>query len=265
MVLWTLLEQLLALRHVSGLEIICLTNTYASIDLTIADLPKTKNIGWISGCAPDSPARLTKIDLDNPPPPPAKKTFIYDHALTMDPCIHPEHFYHHGQFLSHNYGPSPQTVLVPEFSYCSTTIHHNIRFPVPYGWVEDIYPRTDDPEWDDKLDERLLWRGSATGMYHGKNARWRSSHRDFLVGFTNDLNGTLELLPPDRKPGEKLGERRTMKKARLNPAVMDVAFGGTPTGCPPEVCKEMEKIYPWRDWQSIREAGNYKYVVDVSP
>ncbi|KAF9561686.1 hypothetical protein CPC08DRAFT_742417 [Agrocybe pediades] len=231
--------------------------------ISVNDLPKTKNIGWISACPPDSPARTVKIDLDNPPPLPSKKTFIHDHVQTMDPCIHPEHFYHHGQFLSHNYGPSPQSALVPEFSYCSTTIHHNIRFPVPYGWVEDIYPRKDDPEWDDKLDERLLWRGSATGMYHGKNARWRNSHRDHLVSFTNDLNGTLSVLPPDRKPGERIETMREVKKALLNPAVMDIAFGGTPNGCPPEVCEEMERIYPWRDWQSIKEAGNYKYVVDM--
>lgn len=29
------------------------------------------------------------------------------------------------------------------------------------GWVEDIDPVM-DPEWEDKFDERLLWRGSST-------------------------------------------------------------------------------------------------------
>ena len=235
----------------------------STADIARSELPKITSIGWISACSPNSPARQRPINLNKPPPSPRKKTFIWNHALTMDPCNHPDHFFHHGQFLSHNMGPSPQHALHPEFTYCSTTIHHNIRIPVPYGWLEDIYPRSDDPEWDEKVDERLLWRGSNTGMYHSKTSRWRHSHRNFLVEQANDLQGTLKLLSPNKTKNEKVGAPLEVRKARVNPAAMDIAFGGHPMSCSDEVCDLVEKIYPWRDRQSIKEAGSYKYVMDV--
>ena len=232
-------------------------------DIARSELPKITSIGWISACSPNSPARQRPINLDKPPPRPRKKTFIWNHALTMDPCNHPDHFFHHGQFLSHNMGPSPQHALHPEFSYCSTTIHHNIRIPVPYGWLEDILPRSNDPEWDEKFDERLLWRGSNTGMYHSKTSRWRHSHRNVLVEHANDLQGSLKLLSPNKTKHEKVGEPLEIRKARVNPAVMDIAFGGRPTACSDEICDLVQTIYPWRERQSIKEAGGYKYVIDV--
>ena len=238
-------------------------NTSHFLDLDRASLPKIRTLGWVSACPPDSPARLRKIDLDNPPPPPVKKTFIYDHVRTMDPCNHPNLFHHHGQFLSHNSGPSPQHAFVPEFSYCSTTIHHNIRVPVPYSWIEDILPRSDDPEFDDKVHERLMWRGSNTGMFHSSTSRWEHSHRDFLVSYTNDIEGTISVLEPNRTRMEKVGEPREMRKARVNPAVMDIAFGGAPLACSASTCGLLKEIYPFRERQSIREAGNYKYIIDV--
>ena len=181
----------------------------------------------------------------------------------MDPCLHPSHFHYHGQFLSHNLGPSPQHAMVPEFSYCSTTLHHNIRIPVPYEWVEDI-PQGDDPPFNDKHDERLLWRGSNTGMFHGPKTRWQASHRDFLVGYTNELEGTLKVLEPNRTRTQPVGEPRQVRKAHINPALMDIAFAGQPIACAQPTCDLLEKMYPFRERQSIREAGNYKYVMDAS-
>ena len=144
-----------------------------------------------------------------------------------------------------------------------TTIHHNIRIPTPYGWTEDIYPRSDDPDFDDKVDERLLWRGSITGMYHNRKSRWQNSHRERLVGLANELEGTVQVLPPNRTRSEKIGELREIRKARINPAVMDIAFAGEPSACDREVCDLLWDIFPWRGRQSIKEAGSYKYVFDV--
>ena len=235
-----------------------------SIDITRDSFPKPVNLGWLSACDPNSPARRHPLTLDNPPIRPETKTFISNHRQSMDPCNNPHIFYHHGQFLSHNEGPGPQPVLVPEFSYCSTTLHHNIRIPVPYLWVEDIYPRSIDPEWDDKFDERLLWRGSNTGLYQEKNSRWRDAQRHSLVELANDYRGILDVLPPDRAPNEKLVDMREMVKARINPAVMDIAFTGNPIGCEPDICRILKEDYQWRERQGHREAGNYKYVIDVS-
>jgi len=54
-----------------------------------------------------------------------------------------------------------------------------------------------------------------------------------------------------------------MRKARINPAIMDVAFGGQPILCTPDVCDIVKHAYPWRERQLNKEAGNYKYVIDV--
>ena len=226
-------------------------------------LPRIAATGWKFACSPNSPARRRPFNLDKPPPRPKKKTFIWNHALTMDPCNHPSHFFHHGQFLSYGLGPAPQPVFFPEFAYCSTTIHHNIRVPVPYDWVEDVFPRSADPEWEEKVDERLLWRGSNTGMYHSRTSRWRHSHRIFLVEHANELHGTLKVLSPNKTKHEKVGEPLEVRKARINPAAMDIAFGGQPLACSDEVCDVLEDTYPWRKRQSLKEAGRYKYVLDV--
>ncbi|KAL0958787.1 hypothetical protein HGRIS_014108 [Hohenbuehelia grisea] len=228
----------------------------------VKDLPKTNSIGWRSACSPSSPARQMKIDLDKPPPPPNVKSFIYDHALAMDPCIHPELLFQHGQFLSHNMGPGPQTTMIPEFSQCSTTVHHNIRIPTPYGWIDDLKPE-DDPPFAEKIDERLLWRGSNTGIFHATKTRWRAAHRGRLVTLTNELNGTVQVLNPITGPKEPVGKPRHVRKARLNPALMDVAYAGEPIACSANICPQLRGLYEFRKHQTIREAGNYKYVIDV--
>lgn len=229
-----------------------------------SDIPGVNAIGWMSACSASSPARRKPLNLDKPPPRPTRKTFIYDHRLSMDPCLHPGHFHHHGQFLSHGIGPTPQHIMFPEFSYCSTTIHHNIRIPTPYGWVQDIYPRSDDPGWEDKLDVRLLWRGSNTGIFHADHIRWHASHRNFLVSYANTLGGTKMVLNSTMSATERVGKPREVRNAYMNPAMFDIAFAGEPLACSPGICDSLQSIYTWREVQSLNDAGKYKYVLDVS-
>jgi hypothetical protein len=229
------------------------------------DLPPIHHLGWRSACDPESPARLIDFDLDGPQPPKPKKTFIYNHRQSMDPCLHPHLFWVHGQFLSHHNGPDPYATMIPEFSSCTTTLHHNIRIPTPYGWIEDILPRSDDPDFDEKNDERLLWRGSNTGIHHSSFSRWQSSHRDTLVTSVNEVNGTIDYLVPP-KPGyqdQPLGAPKTARKARINPALMDMGFVGEPTQCHEPTCTLMKEIYDYKKMQSYKDAGNYKYVFDL--
>ncbi|KAJ7845463.1 hypothetical protein B0H13DRAFT_2095172 [Mycena leptocephala] len=228
------------------------------------DFPKIEPIGWPSACAPRSPGRNKSLNLDgDPPPKTTKKTFIHDHNLAMNPCLHPRHFWHHGSFLSYGRGPTPGSEMVPEFSHCSSNIHHNIRIPTPYGWVEDILPRSNDPEWDDKVDERVLWRGSNTGISYSARTRWKNSHRIGLMRIANDLKGTMPILSPLKSDTEPVGEPIEIRKSRLNPGIMDVAFAGDPIMCDPETCRHLQNIFPWRRRQSEKEAGDYKYVIDV--
>lgn len=44
---------------------------------------------------------------------------------------------------------------------------------------------------------------------------------------------------------------------------MDIAFSGSPSACDSQTCKLLEEIYPWRNRQSVKDAGRYKYVFDV--
>jgi hypothetical protein len=181
----------------------------------------------------------------------------------MDPCLHPTHLVQSGEFLAHNKGPVPYRVMIPQFSYSPTLLHHDIVTPSYISWVKDIDPRSDDPEWDDKLDERLVWRGSNTGIWHAEDTRWHESQRARLVQWASDLNGTMSILQPNVSNGERVGEGVEFRKAMVNPAVLDVMFAGNPLSCAPEVCQQLADIFEWRKHQNNRAAGNYKYIIDV--
>lgn len=85
-----------------------------------------------------------------------------------------------------------------------------------------------------------------------------------MMRYTNEMNGTVKVLPQDTLPGERMGKPKEYKKALVNAAMMDIAFGGDVNGCEPEVCGVLKEIYPYRERQSIKQAGTYKYVIDVS-
>jgi len=182
----------------------------------------------------------------------------------MDPCLHPYLLHNHGQFLSHHKGPGPQRTLVPRLSFCSTLLHHDIRPAVPYGWVEDLLP-SDNPPWEEKIDERLLWRGTNTGIFHGSNTRWRGAHRDHLISYANNMTGTVDVLRSPLNDSEPVGEPIQLRKTHVNPALLDAQFAGKAGSCSPKLCDELNRLYDWRKPQTIKEAGNYKYVLDVSP
>ncbi|KAK7049711.1 hypothetical protein VNI00_005742 [Paramarasmius palmivorus] len=266
----------------------------ASVGETLSrnGLPQASSLGWLSACAPTSRARNLPdifvqkhndhIHPEAPAPPvidaprfpyesttdspqSAQKTksFIHDHVKSMNPCLHPSLFWRHGTFISHYSGPGPEKYMVPEFSACTTSIHHNIHIPTPYGWVEDLL-EWDNPPWDDREDERLMWRGSDTGIWHGKDTRWKNSHRDWLVTWANSIRGTVDVLymGDNGTSTDPVGPPHTMRRARLNPSMLDVGFAGE-MQCEPETCARMAELYPATKRMSPKESGNYKYVIDV--
>ncbi|KAJ8073632.1 hypothetical protein PM082_011910 [Marasmius tenuissimus] len=258
-------------------------------------IPPPNTLGWLTPCPPTSKARTLhdsfvqshngQIKLDGPVPPsvdspkfpfestasrypsfppntPRSKTFIHDHIKTMDPCMHPALLWTHGLFLSHNEGPAAQPYMVPQFAPCTSTVHHNIHVPAPYAWVDELLS-WDNPPWDEREDERLMWRGSDTGIWHSKGVRWEKSHRDWLVTWASGVSGSVDVLfDKEANATGPVGSPKAVRKARLNPALLDVAFAGN-MQCEEEVCKEMEKVYPLARAIPPKEAGNYKYVIDV--
>jgi len=219
----------------------------------------------------------------------------------MDPCQNPYIFYHHAQYVVHDFGPRAKQVMGAHFAYCSTPIFHDIQPPTFISWVEDVMPRENDPPWEEKTDERLMWRGSNTGTHHSAQTRWIYAQRIHLVKIANELNGTERILFPlvdinvaaianaarhqsnsttSLHDGSNINERDEwvftrnrrvgkgikIPKSILNPAMMDIAFTGQPIGCdPPSYCAYMETLFEWRRRQNYagKEAGMHKYLVDV--
>ncbi|KAG1724298.1 glycosyl transferase family 90-domain-containing protein [Suillus paluster] len=217
--------------------------------------------GWIHACPLDSVARNP---LRSPSTTQKPKTFIYDHLQAMDPCAHPSHLSQHGQFLAHGTGPSANPFPVPQFSYCSSPLHADIRVPVPLSWVDDVEgERDEEGAWEKKEDERLLWRGLNTGIHHASDRPWRDSQRDRLVEIAQRTDGSVEVLVMDDHGDGEGMKVEEMKKARMNPAMLDIAFAGSPSQCEPETCRELEEGFEWRRRMSVRDAGRYKYVLDV--
>ncbi|KAL4071930.1 glycosyltransferase family 90 protein [Scleroderma yunnanense] len=243
----------------------------------LGDFPPITQVGWIQACPPTSPARQNPPKIPPLSPPTefsleqflnitAPKSFIASHCATMDPCVHPELLVSHGQFLSHNKGPYPQRSLLPRFSLCKTSLHHDIRPPVPYGWVPgaDLELKGDVP-WAQKVDERLNWRGTTTGLFASPQNAWRHAHRSRLVSLANTVQGTLTILPVPMHEWERVGEPEEMKVARVNPAWMDVAFVGKPLACDDArgTCREMKETWEFRRMQNQKEEGRYKYIFDI--
>ncbi|KAI6142649.1 glycosyltransferase family 90 protein [Pisolithus tinctorius] len=238
------------------------------------DFPPIHTVGWAQGCQPSTPARVKRPPLPALPPhayepqfnTSAPKTFIASHRATMDPCAHPSLLVTHGQFLSHYAGPYPQKTLVPRFSLCATQLHHDIRPPVPYGWVSglDLEEHGDVP-WEEKIDERLDWRGSNTGLYASSNTPWSYAQRARLVSLANSVIGNVSILPVPEDENTKVGEPEEVRLARVNPAWMDVAFVGGAIMCDEKggTCKEMEKMWEFRRSQGRKEEGRYKFILDV--
>ncbi|KAG2074475.1 hypothetical protein BDR04DRAFT_1093212 [Suillus decipiens] len=230
--------------------------------------------GWMHACP------LNSIAHNPPPSPPPHtpipKTFIYDHILSMDPCAHPSHFAQHGQFLSHGPGPVAHPFPIPQFSYCTSPLHTDIRVPIMLSWVEDVDGVEGELEeaWMSKEDERLLWRGLNTGIHHGKEKAWKEAQRGRLMDLvsssissrhekrSNARPKTVDVLLTDPLSPDGF-TTQTLKKSILNPAMMDIAFAGQPSQCEQDVCKELEERWEWRRRMGATEAGRYKYVLDV--
>ncbi|KAL1749086.1 glycosyltransferase family 90 protein [Schizophyllum fasciatum] len=228
-----------------------------------ANLPRTSRHGWAGSCPADSPGGQRAQDVFTAPDPQRPKSFIHDHTRSMDPCYSPHILLAHGQFVSSGSGPAPQAPTAPQLAYCSTPLHGDVRMASPYGWVPA--PLAGDRAWGEKRNERLLWRGSNTGIWQAPERAWRRSQRIRLVRVANELEGVLEVLDAGRGADEAVGEPVGVRKALLNPAVMDVAFAGTPHSCDEAAgtCAEVQRDFEWRAYQTAEQAADYKYILDM--
>ncbi|KAJ7851463.1 hypothetical protein B0H13DRAFT_2284546, partial [Mycena leptocephala] len=243
--------------------------------------------------------------------------------------LHPAHLRAHGAYLAHGAGPSPQQTLIPQFSYSVTPLHADIRAAMPLNWVPDDVPNEGRTPplglaWAERVDARLQWRGSNTGIWHARDGRWREAHRMRLAALGAGMGGgNVSVLDPglgdadvdalaedeyglglgfgggrfgfraqgggeggggegewgeeDRAGGKRdedgdarkgkrkkkpVGPPRAVPRARVVPALLDVAFAGRPLNCEPEQCDVLAEMFEWRQAHNLQKAGRYKYVLD---
>ncbi|GJJ08524.1 hypothetical protein Clacol_002742 [Clathrus columnatus] len=244
-------------------------------------------LGWSAVCPPDSALRSFVAppfpDPDDPVPEYHDsyqttssniKTFIYNHILTMSPCDHPNLLLLNGALSGYHYssqfGPTPWSEFTPIFSMSSTFLNFDILHPAAEAWMsaneiaKDAGGEDQVLKWDDMYDERLLWRGSTTGAHHAPGRWWNVSQRTRLVESATRRGGeTRVLFPPLAGRDAAVGFGRTLKYSALNSAFMDVAFSGSPQQCEEKTCSLLKQRFEFRKRMSYKEAGAYKYVMDI--
>ncbi|KAK4702708.1 hypothetical protein P7C70_g3518, partial [Phenoliferia sp. Uapishka_3] len=216
--------------------------------------------GWASICPPDSPLRKAKHFEERqstwvqPRP-----SFIQDHLAAMDFCQFPDRQNLHG-FTAWP-GPRPGLVF-PIFSFTGTSVHADFLAP-PVDQYDN--PVGNDPEWDDKDFDKILWRGSTTGADLNVPHMRKWSQRPRLLSLAKQT-GTLTLpYAPNDTPGT-LGPSELFSASALSLAYnyFDFKFLGQPAQCAdPVACEEFRKNFQWDTWVSFDEQNRYKYQLDV--
>ncbi|GFZ52429.1 hypothetical protein JCM24511_10202 [Saitozyma sp. JCM 24511] len=220
--------------------------------------------GWPAMCPADSPMGIKRgrtpdaFELSKGTR--GSYAFIADHYQSMDLCEHPELVSLHGLLL----GKDPQVApLTPLFVLSKTTLHADI-LGVP---VEQIVRNIQDVPWEEKFEERLLWRGSNTGTHFSRETTWRDTHRTRLIKLVNEHRGKVDMLgPPREMDGKVLGKgRRQVPIEVANGYYHDMAFTGEPIQCivSDGTCEELADEYRFAGLMTHEAALYYKYVIDV--
>lgn len=217
--------------------------------------------GWSYACPETSPLSNYTFnpEFDSSQAWKESKTFIHDHKSSMDPCRHVTHIHLNGFLSGYEEGPVPRKRMVPAFSMCSTQLHSDILTVAMEMWTEDV---GEDPEWEDKKHDRLLWRGRNTGTFFGEKTKWKDSQRVRLVRNANRRDGKVYVLNSTSSSTESVALPHTVPLELLN-EMMDVGFSGEAIQCEPEICEEVEDTLTYKSMITFEEANEWKYVIDV--
>jgi hypothetical protein len=183
--------------------------------------------GWANACPYTSNARTgdRQARLKS-----SGKHFVADVKAQSDLCLHPYNIPLHG--VTSGKRPLFGGFVQPVFSLSKTTLHSDILAVPVEQWVEDlpVVP------WADRTSDKLLWRGSNTGMHYARDTPWQSSHRIRAINMTRpDAEGFVDVLPP-ALPASQRNERKQLlgdavqhlSMADTNKNMFDVAFAGPP-------------------------------------
>lgn len=147
---------------------------------------------WANACPPHSPLRAAEINDPSGkqiPPMANHRSFIHNHPAAMDICNHPEIMPLHGYTTSigTNLGE-----LVPLFTFAKTVVHSDI-LATPLEQYSSTYIG-DDPDWQNKTMNKVLWRGSTTGVEFAEHVQWQLSQRARLHFLSHQSEGDEPVL-----------------------------------------------------------------------
>ncbi|GAA5896049.1 hypothetical protein JCM8208_007515 [Rhodotorula glutinis] len=259
-------------------ELAQLGESWGPSDYTHDSDPNLSN--WAIGCPPASPLRKLEQSIldeiyeeDGDVPKPAiierfkeayaasskaesgTRSYIADYQSALDVCQHPETMNLHGFTSVSGTDPGP---LVPLFTFAKTNVHSDILV-TPLEQYSDSYIGY-DPDWDKKSNDKLMWRGSTTGIDFYVGNDWKNSQRARLHFKANEKDGKEDVLWAE---GDGAVQETNYLVNGLNRAYMDVSFAGGPVQCDEPTCKVMADLIDFKETMGLSDAYQYKYVMDV--
>ncbi|GAA5850375.1 hypothetical protein JCM8547_001851 [Rhodosporidiobolus lusitaniae] len=210
---------------------------------------------FAQACAPNSPLRRSERgehiqDYSGD----AQRSFIWSHAKVADLCHHPEVRKLHGHTMQQGVPLGP---LVPLFTFAKTKLHSDILTTPIEQWEEHYVGY--EPAWEGKSMNKLLWRGSTTGVEFDRHTPWRKSQRARLHIMSHETAGEKSVIWSQR--GQL--KESNISMATLNHLYMDTSFSGALQQCDPETCEIMTKTMDFKPTIGLDESNTYKYLIDV--
>ncbi|GAA6001303.1 hypothetical protein JCM10207_006599 [Rhodosporidiobolus poonsookiae] len=210
---------------------------------------------FAQACAPNSPLRRSERGEFTPDySGDAQRSFIWSHAKVADLCQHPEVRKLHGHTMQQGVPLGP---LVPLFTFAKMKLHSDI-LATPIEQWEAHYVGY-EPAWEGKSQNKLLWRGSTTGVEFNRHTPWRKSQRARLHIMSHETEGEKPVIWSQR------GQLResNISTATLNQLYMDTSFSGALQQCDPETCEIMTRTMEFKPTIGLDESNTYKYLIDV--
>ncbi|KAJ9114711.1 hypothetical protein QFC22_005587 [Naganishia vaughanmartiniae] len=218
--------------------------------------------GWHVACSYSSNARnlrSVKAGLK-----PDGMHFVEDMSSQMDLCAHPYNIPING--ITGRGEKYVDDRLLPLSSLSKTALNADILIVPTEQWTDKV-PVV---PWNERTNNKLLWRGSNTGTHYSKAIPWRNSQRIRFVNETRpNAEGAVEYLPPPYHLLQQQTLSEAMihnNKADLNENFFDIAFVGSPIQCDKQdgTCEELEEAFDFKNNKmSLRDSLNYKYVLDM--
>ena len=228
--------------------------------LEMMDLGKDKS--WQIGtrsCPENSPSRSILLPAEE-----EGLKFIRNVTRAKDVCEAPEAAMSHAMFLA-PYNLKVTDTLVPVFSHGKPSSSQDILYPSPdylEGYRNGNYNGTEDPLWENKIDQ-LYWTGSDTGGY-ASGDNWRHFHRQRFVDMVTNGDNEISLL--QRVKSGRFGKSDRWEEHKKTMAslsdLVHVHFTSMDI-CAGSACSAEKNALPVGKGEERSAGYGYKFLFDV--